>query len=158
MQNLEEYEREKESARPYYGKIGSVFSPALNTNIHFNSEGFNHIIYRNKREERDKSSQILRFKLLPLVFELVQLSTTHQEYEEIMQEIVAEKYGKCTKENKLVIYWGVIAIIKRRKIKVVLRKIGNGQVMFWSVIPAWNTSKYRDMKFFHSMEGDPQTD
>lgn len=158
MVSPEEYNKEKDVARLYYEKIKSVFSPALNATVHFNSEGFNHLIYRTKREERDKASQVLRFKLLPLVADLVRLSTTYQEYEEVMQEVVGQKYGKCVKENKLVFFWGIIAIINGRKIKVVLKKVGNGQIIFWSVIPEWNTSKYRDMRFFHSMEGNPQTD
>jgi hypothetical protein len=90
--------------------------------------------------------------------EVVKLSTTYQEYDEIVQEVLVEKHGRFRKESRLVKYWGVIAIIQGRKIKSVLRKIGNGQIIFWSIIPAWNTSRYRDMRFFHSMEGDPQTD
>ncbi len=146
MINLEEYEKEKDKGELYYKTIINVFSPLFNEKVHFNSEGFNHIIYKNKREQRDRGSQILRFKLLVLTKYLIELSTTHQEYEEI------------TDKGKPILFWGIIAIINKRKIKVVLKKTGNGQIIFWSVIPAWNTSRYRDIKLFHTMEGNPETD
>jgi hypothetical protein len=147
MINLEEYEKEKEKAQSYYKTIVVSFCPALKEKIHFNSEGFNHLIYKNKKEgERDKNSQLLRFKLLSLAKNLIELSTTHQEYEEIFEN------------EKVMLFWGIIAIIEKRKIKVVLKKVGNGQIVFWSVIPAWKTSNYRDIKLFHTMEGNPETD
>jgi hypothetical protein len=62
------------------------------------------------------------------------------------------------RDGKIIIFWGIIAIINKRKIKIVLKKIGNGQINFWSVIPAWKTSHYRDIKLFHTMEGDPELD
>jgi len=44
-------------------------------------------------------------------------------------------------------YWGIIAIIEGRKIKVIIRKIGdNGALHFWSVVPAWTTNRYRDIE------------
>ncbi len=79
---------------------------------------------------------MIRFALLPLVIDLTKLSTTYQEYEEVMREVGIQRYGKYTREMRLVRYWGIIAIINNRKVKVVLRKIGNGQIIYWSVIPA----------------------
>ena len=59
----------------------------------------------------------------------------------------------------MVKYWGIIAIISGQKIKVIVRKIGNnGSLHFWSVIPAWTTNKYRDTKFFTTMNGCPEED
>lgn len=55
-------------------------------------------------------------------------------------------------------YWGIIAIVDARKIKVIIRKIGNGSFHFWGVIPAWTTNKYRDTKFFTTMKGCPEED
>jgi len=62
-------------------------------------------------------------------------------------------------KNKIVKYWGIIAIIDGQKIKVIIRKIGdNGFLHFWSIIPAWTTNKYRDTKFFTTMKGRPEED
>lgn len=108
---------------------------------------------------REESSQILRFKLLSLTKKLIGLSTTYQEFEESTKEVLVKKYKKKTRKSKVVKYWGLIAIIDKQKIKVIVRKIGdNGSLHFWSVIPAWTTNKYRDVKFFTTMDGCPEED
>lgn len=159
MEDLSNYEKLRENAQKFYKETGSIFSPAFSEKVHFNAEGFNHIIFKNARSERDKSSQILRFKLLPLAVKLLKLSTTHQEFEESIGEFEVKSFKKKIKKAKLIKYWGVIAIIDNRKIKVIIRKIGdNGAMHFWSVVPAWTTNKYRDIRLFNTMKGDPDID
>jgi len=159
MENLSDYEKLRENSQKFYSKIGNVFSPALMEKIYFSSGGFNHIIFKSPRTEREKSSQILRFKLLPLTVKLIKVSTTYQEFEEKLEKIEIKSYKNKTKTIKLIKYWGVIAIIDNRKIKVIIRKIGdNGTMHFWSIVPAWTTNKYRDTRFFTTMKGNPDED
>ncbi|OGZ01171.1 MAG: hypothetical protein A3B13_03625 [Candidatus Liptonbacteria bacterium RIFCSPLOWO2_01_FULL_45_15] len=159
MEDISNYEKLKEDARKFYSEIVSVFSPVFQEKIFFNSEGFNHIIFKSARTEREKSSQILRFKLLPLAVKLLKESTTYQEFEQTLQEFETKSYKKKIRKTNPVKYWGVIAIIDGRKIKVIVRKIGdNGTMHFWSVVPAWVTNKYRDTKFFTTMKGIPEED
>lgn len=159
MEDLSNYEKLKEDTQKFYGGINRVFSPALNQEIHFPAEGFNHLVFKQARSERDKNSQILRFKLLPLAVKLLKLSTTYQEYEETIKEFEVKSFKKKIWKTKPVKYWGVIAIINGRKIKVILRKIGdNGTLHFWSIVPGWVTNKYRDIKFFSTMKGYPEED
>ena len=159
MQDISNYEKLKEDAQKYYNNIGGVFSPAINQKVHFSSEGFNHIVFKCSRSEREKSSQMLRFKLLPLAVKLLKLSTTYQEFEETLKEFEVKTYKKRVKKSKPVQYWGIIAIIDGRKIKVILRKVGdNGTFHFWSIVPAWVTNKYRDIKLFSTMKGNPDED
>ena len=159
MEDLSNYEKLKEDAQKFYNSIGNVFSPVFQNNIFFNSEGFNHIIFKGAHSERERSSQILRFKLLPLALKLVKTSTTYQEFEETLKEFEVKSFKKRIKKTKAVRYWGIIAIIDGRKIKVIIRKIGeDGQMNFWSIVPAWVTNKYRDTKFFNTMKGNPDED
>jgi len=159
MRDLPDYQKLKEASQRFYNNIGRVFSPALNEEIFFSADGFNHIIFKKHRSERERSSQILRFKLLPLVKKLIEKSTTYQEFEEIMKEFWIKNHKKKKQKNKIVKYWGIIAIIDGQKIKVIIRKIGdNGFLHFWSIIPAWTTNKYRDTKFFTTMKGRPEED
>ena len=131
----------------------------LEQDIYFTAEGFNHIIFTNSRSERERLSQILRFKLLSLAVKLVKISTTYQEFEETLKEFNVKSYKKTVRKTKSVKYWGIIAIIDGRKIKVILRKVGeNGNIHFWSIVPAWVTNKYRDIKFFSTMKGNPEED
>ncbi|MBI4120028.1 MAG: hypothetical protein HY454_01040 [Parcubacteria group bacterium] len=159
MEDLSGYEKLREDAQKFYSAIGSAISPAFNQKVYFNSEGFNHIIFKSARSERERSSQVLRFKLLPLALKLVKISTTYQEFEETIGEFEVKSYKSKIKKSKPVSYWGIIAIVDGRKIKVIIRKIGeNGTMHFWSVVPAWVTNKYRDTRFFTTMKGSPEED
>ena len=159
MEDLSNYDKLKEDAQRLYSSIGRVFSPALDQEILFTSEGFNHIIYKNSRTERERPSQILRFKLLPLAINLLKKSNTYQEVEETIQEFEVKSYKKRIKKTKVVKYWGIIAIIDGRKIKVIIKRVGeDGKMHFWSIVPNWVTNKYRDTKFFTTMRGSPDED
>jgi len=159
MEDLSNYEKLREDAQNFYSSIRKVFSPVFNQEVYFNAEGFNHIIFKGSRSERERPSQILRFKLLPLALKLIKVSTTYQEFEESIKEFEIKSFKKKVKKSKSVKYWGIIAIIDSRKIKVIIRKIGDdGMMHFWSVVPAWTTNKYRDMKFFTTMKGSPEED
>ncbi len=159
MDDLSNYEKLKDDAQKFYNDIRGIFSPALNNQVYFSSEGFNHIIFKKSRSEREKTSQMLRFKLLPIAKKLIEKSTTYQEFEETIKEFEVKTFKKRIRKSRPVKYWGVIAIIDGRKIKVILRKIGdNGAIHFWSVLPAWVTNKYRDIKLFTTMKGNPEED
>ena|SRR3989344_7234717 len=159
MQDISNYEKLKEDAERFYRGIGNIFSPAFKENIYFSSEGFNHIVFKSPRTERERPSQILRFKLLPLAAKLIRDSTTYQEFEETLKEFEVKSFKKRIKKSKPVKYWGIIAIVEGRKIKVIIRKIGDdGTMHFWSIVPAWVTNKYRDIKFFTTMKGNPDED
>jgi len=159
MEDIPDYEKIKQSDRQFYEQIRKVFCPAFQQEVTFASEGFDHLVHKNDSRERDKGVQIMKFKLLPLAQKLVGLTTTYQEYEEGPQEFRVKKFKKTAMETKVVKYWGIIAILESRKFKVVIRKIGdNGQLHFWSVIPAWVTNYYRDIKLRSTMKGNPTDD
>ena len=156
MIDTSNYEKIREDAQELYNNLVDVLCPALNTSVSFSSHGFNHLIYRKGRNERDRASQIMRFKLLVRAHELIALTTTFQEYEDSLKEFRIKRHKKKIETTKQVQYWGLIAIIDNRKIKVILRKIGNGNLHFWSVIPAHTTSEKRDGNF--KMKGNVDND
>lgn len=149
---MDEYRKERDHARDFYGKRKSIFSPALKESVFFSSEGFNHLIFKKARKEREQAAQIARFKLLPRAIRLIGHANTFQEFEENI--VVLDK----KRDAALVSYWGIIAIFEQRKIKVVVRKIAEGKVHFWSVIPSWTTNKFRDSRFISTMKGSPEDD
>ena len=159
MEDLSNYEKLRDDAQIFYTNTRPIKSPVLEEYVYFTAEGFNHIIFKGPRSERERPSQILRFKLLPKAITLIGLSTTYQEYEETIKEFEIKNHKKKVRKSKPVKYWGIIAIIDGRKIKVILRKIGdNGQLHFWSIVPAWTTNKYRDIKLYSTMKGNPEED
>ena len=153
-----QYEKIRQDTSVWYKKLQPINAPSLDQLVHFTAEAFEHTKYKRARAERDRSSQIMRLKMLPRAITLIGLSTTIQEYEEISKVVSVKRKKKRVQESKQIQYWGLIAIIENRKIKVILRKIGNGQLHFWSVIPAWTTNKLRDAKLVSMMKGLPEED
>lgn len=143
----------RKKAKDLYNTFSKVFSPALGQNIHFTSNGFNHLIYKNAKKERDRKTQILRFDLIERSKTILERSTTYQEFEEDMEYTRVNRYGKYISINLVVKYWGFVAIIDKFRIKVVVRQVGNSKAEFYSVIPAWFTKQYRDLKVIHNSAG-----
>lgn len=154
----DELKQANAKARNYYTALTSVICPALGFEIFFPSESFNHIKYMAKRNVRDTNSQIMRYKLLPLGVKLIAHTNTFQEYEETEQSFNAINNGDKETKVKKVKCWGLIAIFENKKIKVILRKVGNGNPHFWSIVPAWTTNVKRDVKFIKMMKGNPHDD
>ncbi len=136
----------KTEKKKYYNSIKEIYSEALEANIYFNAKGFNHITFKNPRNIRTVPEQISRLKIFDTAVKLLKLANIYQEYEEV----------ENLDTKKTTYYWGIIAIIDNIKIKVILRKIGNGQTHFWSVIPGYTSSEKRDQKF--KIKGDPESD
>lgn len=155
MHEVSNYKKIRENAHNFYRKIGAIRCPALkNDLVHFTAEGFNHLIYKKKRRERNKSDQVTKFKLLPQAKTIIEISTTCQEYDEGLIGVEKKKFKKIVHETTTVRYWGLVAIIKNFRVKVIVRQIGNGQKHFWSVIPAWTKSYYKDIKLISKAKGN----
>jgi hypothetical protein len=148
---IKDYETIKQKARDFYSSYEKVSCPALgNEYVHFTAEGFNHLIYKGKKKERDQRVQKMKFDLLEKAYEIIEVSTTFQEYEESYEFIKIQKYGKKSQENRLIKCWGFVAMIRKFRVKVVVRQVGNGKKEFYSVIPAWYTRQYRDIKIIET--------
>ena len=154
-----DYERKKTEARTLYGSFMKVLCPALGKeSVYFTSEGFNHLIYRGPKKERDQRVQIMKFALLDKAKQILEISTTFQEYEENLKYVRVQRYGKYSHDNVLVRLWGFVAIINKFRVKVVVKKVGNGKMEFYSVIPAWITRHYRDIKLVETSKGNLEND
>ena len=157
MIDVSNYQRERADAERFYSQIGKVLCPVFNALVYFTSEGFNHLIYKSNRTERERSVQMMKFRLLPRVKKLLEICTIYQEYEEGLQEFQVKRHKTRVIETKVVRYWGIIAILEGMNFKVIVRQVGdNGQKHFWSVIPDWITNQYRDLKLISLMKGDPK--
>ncbi len=127
----------KEKVSQLYRTFVPVFCPYLQTEINFNSKGLNHIFYKRSAKLRSKTEIESRLSILELAPKLLALTTTVQEFEVIQKETDAGELH--------ITYNAFIAIVDKKKICVVVRKLGaNGKYHFWSVFPEWVTSEKRD--------------
>ncbi len=129
------FNERKEKTQAIYAAQKSIYNPYLKREVIFNSDGFHHLQF-SARRERDKKEQLLKFSLLPLAIQVTKNSGTVQEYRKGFTTA-----GKKSKDGfvpaKITEYWGFVAIVgeKQIKIRVILRRVGDGNITFWSVMP-----------------------
>lgn len=139
------FNQNKEKAKLIYNNQKNIYCPYFKDKIILNSDGFHHLQF-SARRERSKEEQLLKFNLLPLAIHIIKNSGTLQEYRKNLIEV-----GKKGKDGltlaKQVEYWGFIAIMGERQIKIetILRRIGDGNIIFWSVMPY---SKLKNQKLY----------
>ncbi len=135
------FEEKKEKARKIFTDQENVYNPYLKKKVVFNADGFHHLRFSSRRE-RSKKEQALKFNLLPLAIDVIKKSGTLQEYREELAPI-GKKGKDGLRKTKEVKYWGFVAIMGESKVKirVILRMIGSGNVIFWSVLPDSNLKR-----------------
>ena len=125
----------KKIAAEKYFKIKKVKCPAFpKETIVFNAKGFNHIFYKGSRSDRDFKDIQTRVRLLDRAIILLKKSWVVQE-----ENGYKTNYkGKIKEFN----FWAFEGVIEERRVKVVVRQIGQGKKHFWSVIPAWRSVRF----------------
>ena len=133
--DAEQFKRAREKAQVIYAAEREIWCPFFKTKVVLNSDGFHHLQF-SARRERNKREQLFKFRLLPLALEIIRKSGTIQEYRRLLTP-VGKPSAHGSVPMKEVEYWGLVAIAGQRQIKVraVLRRIGTGNVTFWSVMP-----------------------
>ena len=153
-ERVKDYVEIKKKAVELYATFGAIQCPALgDQNVHFTSEGFNHLVYKASKKPRDERVQILRFDMLEKAKFILETSTTYQEYDEDIVNKKVNRRGKWVYKNVIIRCWGFIAIVRRFRVKVVVRQEGNGKLEFQSVVPAWFTRQYREIKLIQTSTG-----
>ncbi len=132
----EKFNQAREKAKKLYEAAGKILCPYFGFDIILNSDGFHHLQFSTRRE-RNKEEQLLKFRLLPLALKIIKKSGTVQEMRSDLNP-----FGKKGKDGftpmKTLSYWAFIAIVGKEnkiKIKAILRRVGDGNVIFWSVMP-----------------------
>lgn len=132
-------------ARLIYENKKELKCPFFNSFVVFNSDGFNHLLYKPNRKPRNVAEQKLKLKLLKRGLEIIKKAGTIQEY-----RIRIEKFGKPAKDGfiktKSVEYWAFHDIVGEKKrflLRVIIRRIGDGKIHFWSVMPHGKINKQK---------------
>lgn len=128
-QTMDSYRKLLIERRIWYNSIKQVYCPILKEYIIFNSKGFQHLIYPNGKW-RPKKEQMYKLGLLPLVIPVIKNSTK------------ISGYKKCFHKDlgKEAEFWTLIEIVGKQNIltKVILRRIGTGNITFLSVMKIEN--------------------
>lgn len=150
------FRQRKQKAETIYNSQKEIYCPYFNNKIILNSDGFHHLQF-SARKERNKKEQLLKFSLLPLVFAVIKKAGTLQEYRKMLAP-VGKKTNDGLRKMKNIEYWGFVAIIGENKIKIrtVLKRIGDGNIIFWSVMPysKLRNNEYKQKLFTEGIEDE----
>jgi hypothetical protein len=136
-QTQETHQELKARSEVYYKQIGAVACPALDEDVHFTSEGFNHLQYK-KGGLRVEAEQRIKMKLLPMAKDIIGRTTTVQEYRRGIVRVGKPGTDGLSKTSPAH-YWGFSHVFfdKNTRVRAIVRRVGNGQLHFWSVMPTW---------------------
>ncbi|HLC64153.1 MAG TPA: hypothetical protein VJK25_02285 [Patescibacteria group bacterium] len=141
---MEKYKKLKQQTELEYKKVVGIHCPALQAEVIFNSDGFHHLRYDSCRTERHKKSQSIKFLYFPKAVEVIQKSTTIQEYRRSICPIGKPNKNGLRKTSAIewFAFWSIISFAKKIRIRTVVRRVGgdDGYYHFWSVMPFWNLS------------------
>ncbi len=120
-----------------YERQQAIRCPYFESEVTLNADGFNHLLYKPNRLPRNVSEQLLKLRLLKKALRIIKKAGTLQEY-----RVRFEKVGRPGKDGftktKQVEYWAFHDIVgeqKRFLVRVILRRVGDGKITFWSVMP-----------------------
>jgi hypothetical protein len=121
----------EEAKRRYKAIHFPVRCKCLNQDIYFNSDGFNHLIFNGLGSRRTIAEIRHKVRLIPLIVPVIK-TATRLDYEKMM----VKKNRKANAPMVLAEFWGIEAEVGKSNItvKVVVRRIGNGNFHFRSVM------------------------
>lgn len=121
----------KDQIKKLFYEYKEIICPAFpDETIIFNAKGINHLIYKGNRSRREESRILANIRLLPRAVKMLRVMSLWQEE------------NSYTKDDTLYKFWCFEAVVDNRRIKVIVRQVGNGKKHFWSVIPAWRKDRY----------------
>lgn len=139
----EKFEKIKGEAKEFYRQLDKVRCPYLDTEINFNSEGFEHLLTKSWNRGRSHVEQYMRLRLLPKVVEIIKKSHTLQEYDErkiFVRQKINSRWEKHAKNVKYYVFISLI-IEKGIRFKIIIKHIEGGEPFFWSIYPSWRIEK-----------------
>jgi hypothetical protein len=123
----------RDELKPFYDRQGSVYCKAIKDNVVFNSHGWKHLIRHSNGERRNAADARLRLGLLTWIPQVIRLCPAARKTDISTQmfngtEIEVTYFELCY-------YFTFGKLLKRRTIGVVvvLRKIGDNPVHYWTV-------------------------
>jgi hypothetical protein len=114
MMSDDAYRKILHENKKMYKLIGKIYCPALDILVNFNYDGWHHLLHDGLGKNRSQTQVIRRLRLMSISIQIIQCAKT-----------ITEKRSINKTE-----YW----CISMSKVKVILRRIGNGRVHFYSIM------------------------
>lgn len=150
-----EFAKVKAEAEVFYKAIQPIWCPYFQEKVNFNADGLKHIKFKQWNRARSRDDQFMRLKLIRLAPEIVKNSKTLQGIWETKLPIRRKRHGKWESAYMDVTYYEFIAVLERKRLKVIVKQVVGGQKLFWTLIPYWRTDDFHK-RVMH--DGNPEMD
>ena len=150
-----EFDAVKNKAVELFRKNKKISSPAF-SEIRITPEWFEHIEWKNKNHKRPIREAYVRYICFLHLIYILNHSKLYQEFREDTGKVIVKKQGKKILVNKIVYFYGFIAIVNndKNRVKIVVRKVDDwDHYEFVSVIPVWKSWWYSGSMFFEEDMG-----
>lgn len=121
------------STKINYDAIDVIYCPILKENVVFNARGFHHLCYESDGTPRDANEKIYKMTLFPLAIPVIKNAIGMAEERSVEVRVSRKKNTKLKKGKT----YALVALVGRKnpvKIRVILLRIGNGNLMFRSIM------------------------
>lgn len=153
---IENFEEVKIKGENFYKSLSEAHCPFLKEKVFFNTQGLEHLKFKAPRKARPQQDQYMRFKLIHLAPEVLKCSHTLQGIWHTKHFERVRSHNRTDTILKNVVYFEFIAVLEKVRVKVVVKRIEEGNYIFWSIIPYWGIDKNTSKKKLHS--GHPEED
>lgn len=158
--SIEKFNQVKNDAEEFYNSINEVYCPYFSEKIHFNSKGFEHLVFKEWNKTRTVSDQYARFRQIKLAPEIIKQSKTLQGIWTTQKLERVKKKDGWQKVLKLITYFEFIAVMESHgskvRVKIIVKQVEGGEKFFLSIIPFWGVNKSSGNRVLHS--GNPELD
>lgn len=121
------------STKTSYDAIGAVYCPILKEKVVFNARGFHHLCYDSDGTPRDVKERVYKMTLFPLAIPVIKNAIGVAEERNVEVRENRKKNAKLKKGKT----YALVALVGTKNpvnIRVILLKIGNGNLMFRSIM------------------------
>lgn len=151
----EEFAELRKVAEQKYHSFRTIYCPYFRSDVSFNTEGFRHLLFKSWNRGRSRLDQFMRLKFIAWAPEILRLTRTVQGVEETHEWQRQKKHGRWEKLMVPVTYYEFVAVMEKRRFKVIVKQLNGGALIFWSLIPYWRQTD-EGKRLLH--EGTPALD
>lgn len=152
----EEFKKIKECGEELYKNFHEVYCPYFKEKVVFNSQGLEHLKFKQRGKARFEQDQFMRLKLMNLAPEVLKISSSVQGIWETKRFEHMKTNSDWSYILKSVTYYEFIAVLQRNRVKIIVKQVENGKKIFWSIIPFWGMNKETKTRILH--DGNPEED
>ncbi|MBI2025609.1 hypothetical protein HYT04_02380 [Candidatus Kaiserbacteria bacterium] len=152
----QQFKEVKEKGEILYKSFGEVSCPYLKGKVSFSAQGLEHLKFKRRERARPERDQYMRFKLLYLAPEILKLSHTLQGILETKKFERVRTNSRTEAVLRAVTYYEFIAVMKRNRVRIIVKRIESGQMYFWSIVPFWGMNEETMARILH--DGAPEED